>query len=64
MIDITTLTKEDISKQVIYLPPHIKIPEAGVLSSWNDTYIFVKFLGPNGEACIPEDLNFTFNSEN
>jgi len=64
MIDITTLTKEDISRQVIYLSPHIKFPETGILSSWNDKYIFVKFRGPNGEACIPEDLNFAFNSGN
>lgn len=59
MIDPKKLTKDDIGRNVTYHREHCK-KEFGTLSSWNDTYVFVKFKGPNGEACLPEDVSFDF----
>ena len=60
MIDKSKLTEKDIGRNVIYHREFCK-REEGKLSSWNDKYIFVRFKGPNGEACEPEDI--TFSSE-
>lgn len=57
MIDISKLTKEDIGRNVTYHREYCD-KEYGVLSSWNDKYVFVRFRGPNGEACSPEDVSF------
>lgn len=57
MIEIAKLTKEDVGRNVTYHRGFCK-KEFGVLSSWNDKYIFVRFKGPNGEACEPEDVSF------
>ena len=59
MIEIATLQESDIGRNVVY---HWEFcdREAGKLSSWNDKFVFVRFNGPNGEACEPEDVSFDF----
>jgi hypothetical protein len=57
MIDPQTLTEADIGRKVIYHREYCDRQE-GVLSSWNSTYVFVRFKSPNGEACEPEDVSF------
>jgi hypothetical protein len=59
MINQDQLTESDIGRNVIYQREHCD-REVGKLSSWNDTYVFVRFKGPNGEACLPEDVSFEF----
>lgn len=61
MINPKTLTLDDIGRVVIYKPPHFidepSMWEWGVLSSFRDDgAIFVRFKGPTGERCSPEDL--------
>jgi hypothetical protein len=58
MIDITKLKEDDKGREVRYHREHCK-EEIGHLSSWNHKYVFVRFKGPNGEACEPEDVSFT-----
>lgn len=53
MIDIKSLTEKNKGQKVLY-----RGDEEGVITSWNDRYIFVRFRGPNGAACNPEDLVF------
>lgn len=57
MIEISKLSKEDIGRKVVFLPRQLE-PENGVLTSWNDTFVFVQFKGPCGEACNPSDVGF------
>jgi hypothetical protein len=57
MIEIASLQEGDKGRHVRYHREHCT-PEIGVLSSWNDRVIFVRFKGPNGEACEPEDVSF------
>ena len=67
MIDIAKLTKEDNDRWVTY----IKKPdneEIGTISSWNDKFIFVKYVSgqggiDNGVATKPEDLRFLTEEE-
>lgn len=61
MIDPKTLTESDIGRHVIYKPLNFRDDptrwEYGVLSSFReDGAIFVRFKGPNGERCNPEDI--------
>jgi hypothetical protein len=61
MIDVKTLTPEDIGRHVIYKPFYFRDSpsdwERGVISSYReDGAVFVRFKGPNGERCSPEDL--------
>ena len=44
MIRIADLTERDVGREVIYTAPHGAMEE-GVVKSWNDKYIFVKY-GP------------------
>lgn len=59
MIDPKQLTDKDVGRKVTY-DREFCDTETGVLSSWNDKYVFVRFKGPNGEACEPEDVRFDF----
>lgn len=59
MININSLTEDDKGRKVVYHREYCN-REEGELSSWNDKYIFVKFKGPNGEACEPNDVSFIF----
>lgn len=61
-IEDTEVTGEHIGSPVTYLPPHVgrdaSHPDAqrGHISSFNDTYVFVRFNSPNGQACRPDML--------
>lgn len=59
MIEISKLKDEDVGRNVIY-HREFCTQEVGRLSSWNDKYIFVRFKGPTGEACEPNDVSFEF----
>lgn len=59
MIEISKLTAADIGRNVTYHREFCN-REFGVLSSWNDKFVFVRFKGPTGEACDPEDVSFDF----
>lgn len=56
-IDISKLNESDKGRNVIYHREHCA-REVGRLSSWNDCYVFVRFKGPGGESCQPEDVSF------
>lgn len=58
MIDISKLCENDKGRSVLYKTQSVF--EVGVLTSWNSSYVFVRFRGPNGEACRPEDVAFEF----
>jgi hypothetical protein len=57
MIHIDRLTEKDKGRNVVYHREHCA-REVGNLTSWNDTFVFVQFKGPNGEACNPQDVSF------
>ncbi len=57
MIDKAKLSFDDIGRKVTYHREFCE--EFGELTSWNDMYIFVRFKGPTGEACEPEDVTFS-----
>lgn len=62
MINPATLTEADKGRKVIYQEPggfEGAKRQEGELSSWNERYVFVRFKGPNGEACNPEDVTFS-----
>ena len=59
MIEISKLKEEDVGRNVIYHREFCN-QEVGRLSSWNDKYVFVRFKGPTGEACEPNDVSFEF----
>lgn len=59
MIQLDQLTESDIGRNVIYDRQYCE-RQVGKLSSWNDHYVFVRFRGPTGEACEPEDVSFEF----
>lgn len=61
MIKIKDLKEKDIGRNVIYNRKYFKV-EFGKLSSWNEKYVFVRFKGPNGEACEEEDVSFENHS--
>ena len=60
MIDITKLIESDKGRGVVYTDGVGNL-EQGVITSWNDMYIFVNYgshcMG-RGIATRPEDLNF------
>lgn len=58
-INIKQLTPPDKNRKVIYTPKGGGKVEEGWISSWNDTYVFVRFpTSSNGQACDPDDLQF------
>ena len=57
MIEIRELKEADKGRKVIYNNGHGG-NEEGVLTSWNDNFVFARFKGPTGEACRPVDLSF------
>lgn len=56
-IDGVELTDEHIGEQVSY---HIVglDPDYGTISSFDDDWVWVKFLAPNGERCHPTGLHW------
>ena len=62
-IEDRELTEADLGRNVTYVPNHAKDNpsqwERGKLSSFRpDGAIFVRFRGPNGERCDPENLRW------
>ena len=62
MIHADKLTPADVGRNVTY-HREFCIREFGKLSSWNDKVIFVRFKGPTGEACEPQDVSFDSGEE-
>jgi len=60
MISISKLVLADLGRKVVYEQGHTK--EEGFITGYNDLYVFVRFRGPNGEACDPKNLTFINNS--
>lgn len=65
MIDITKLKEVDKGRQVKYIPRHAKGDrnhkdcETGIISSWSNIYIFVRFTtGSTAAGVRPQDLVF------
>lgn len=59
MICINELTQEDIGKKVVYQSYEGAALEEGIVTSFNDTYIFVRYSTcSNGQATSPKDLTF------
>ena len=56
------VNEESIGSPVTYIPPHANgnanhpDSEQGHISSFNDTYVFVRFKAANGAACNAERL--------
>ena len=57
-IEDQDLTEKDIGRSVVYHTDWNKV-ERGVLSSFNETGIWVRFNAPNGEKCPPETLRWS-----
>ena len=54
-------TERDIGRAVIYQPRGCE-PESGLISSYNDVYVFVRYgISPSGVATSREDLRWLFN---
>jgi hypothetical protein len=61
MIEISKLTERDKGREVVYgyRDPEM---EFGIISSWNERFIFVKYNGnQQSQATKPEDLRFSMN---
>jgi hypothetical protein len=59
MIEISKLTEEDKGREVAFDSPGSK-REFGIISSWNERFIFVKYNGlQQSQATRPEDLRFS-----
>lgn len=56
MIRLDRLTEADIGRLVIYRDGDRT--HEGRLTSWNNLYVFVRFSGPTGEACLPSSCSF------
>ena len=55
-IKIDELTEDDIGRQVTFVHHH-GTREFGILSSWNDRYVFCRFSsGSTAAACDPRQL--------
>ena len=71
MIDIKKLKKSDIGREVKYVSRGGDKIEFGNITSWNDTYIFVRytqqikpekrfFTGITSASTYPQDLSFNY----
>lgn len=60
MIDIKGLTEADVGRGVVYVP-RFGPREDGVITSWNEEYVFVRYAGSlseRGVATYPRDLEW------
>ena len=61
MLYIGDLTEKDKGRMVIYLESFSKRKEEGVITSWNDSYIFVRYINDVGsKATRPNDLSWSY----
>lgn len=64
MIDITKLTHEDIGRKVFYEPFKGAALEEGIITSFNDTFIFVDYTNVGrGQATQPSKLEWVTKVE-
>lgn len=59
-IRLANLAPEDVGEKVVYTPP-VGLPERGVISSWNDKFVFVRYEKSGFShpvATDPKDLKF------
>jgi hypothetical protein len=56
-LKLSELTEQDKGRKVIFEYLHGERVE-GEITSWNQKWVFVKFKGPTGEACDPEQVYF------
>jgi len=57
-MDIDELKPQDVGRNVTYTANHGE-REHGVISSWNDKYVFVRYgMGSTAAATDPEQLSF------
>lgn len=61
MIDISKLTEADKGRGVVYRAASGDKGEDGVISSWNERYIFVRYSISGVAATLPEDLEFLYH---
>lgn len=55
---ISDLKPDDVGRNVTYTAHHGE-REHGVISSWNDTYVFVRYgMGSTAAATDPDQLEF------
>ena len=58
MISIAKLKPSDVGRGVVYVPPH-DARQDGVVSSWNERWIFVRYRGQeSAQATDPADLQW------
>lgn len=54
----------DAGRSVIYTDPHKRVSERGIITSWNDTHIFVRYGYGSTSAATPRDrLEWEFPHE-
>jgi len=62
MIHIELLKESDKGKTVIYSPFDFSKPDKGIITGWDEKYIFVHFTNVNKPYPVnPEDLTFENN---
>lgn len=59
-IKISQLKETDKQRGVVYKDPSMpwKAPQDGIISSWNNKFIFVSYNGNLPQATTPDDLEF------
>jgi hypothetical protein len=63
MIEISKLSEKDKGREVVF-NSHGSKTEFGIISSWNERFIFVKYNGrQQGQATRPKDLRFSIEVE-
>ena len=70
MIDLKSLTEDDLGRTVLYTPSAVSFPhhmifqERGVVTSWNETYIFVRYgANQHSNATSPRDLEWDHDGD-
>ena len=60
-MSISDLTEADKGRQVVYHGNYGGPLEFGIITSWNDKYIFVRYgVGATSAATSPEDLTWAW----
>ena len=57
-------TEKDIGRGVVYQAGHPGAPaEDGIITSFNDYCVFVRFKSPTSQGCKREDLRWLSNNQ-
>lgn len=63
MIDLQTLKESDVGRIVVYKAGHASHkPEKGVITSWNESFIFVDYYG-TGRGTATKPVNLTWDKD-